>query len=55
VVNGKATRSCLAKVTDVEGTEVITVEGLGTPQNPHLIQEAFVLSGQSSAGIAFRG
>ena len=25
--------------------EVITIEGLGTPENPHLIQEAFVLAG----------
>jgi aldehyde oxidoreductase len=29
---------------------VITIEGLGTPQNPHLIQEAFVLSGAIQCG-----
>ena len=43
IVDGKATRSCLKKVVDLEGADVITVEGLGTPENPHLIQEAFVL------------
>jgi aldehyde oxidoreductase len=50
LVNGKATRSCLAKAADLDGAEVITVEGLGTPQNPHLIQEAFVLSGAIQCG-----
>ncbi|MGI5882634.1 MAG: (2Fe-2S)-binding protein, partial [Dethiobacteria bacterium] len=34
IVNGKAERSCLLKVTKLEGAEVITVEGLGTPENP---------------------
>jgi aldehyde oxidoreductase len=55
VVNGKATRSCLAKVADLEGAEVITVEGLGTPRNPHLIQEAFVLSGAIQCGFCTPG
>ena len=50
LVNGKATRSCLSKAVDLDGAEVITVEGLGTPQNPHLIQEAFVLSGAIQCG-----
>ena len=51
IVNGRATRSCLARVSTLEGAEVITVEGLGTPQNPHLIQEAFVLSGAIQCGF----
>jgi aldehyde oxidoreductase len=42
---GQGDALCLSKETDVEGAEVISVEGLGIPQNPHLIQEAFVLSG----------
>jgi aldehyde oxidoreductase len=50
IVNGKATQSCLTKVADLEGAEVMTVEGLGTPDNPHLIQEAFVLSGAVQCG-----
>jgi aldehyde oxidoreductase len=48
ILNGRAARSCLQKVVNLEGAEVITVEGLGTPDNPHLIQEAFVLSGAIS-------
>jgi aldehyde oxidoreductase len=55
IVNGKAVRSCLTKVGELDGTEVITVEGLGTPQNPHLIQEAFVLSGAIQCGFCTPG
>jgi len=55
IVNKKAVRSCLMKVGDLEGADVITVEGLGTPQNPHLIQEAFVLSGAIQCGFCTPG
>ena len=55
IVDNKATRSCLAKVADLDGAEVITVEGLGTPDNPHLIQEAFVLSGAIQCGFCTPG
>ena len=55
VVDGKAVKSCLKKVVDLQGTDVITVEGLGTPDNPHLIQEAFVLSGAIQCGYCTPG
>lgn len=55
IVNGKAVRSCLTKVVRLEGAEVISVEGLGTPENPHLIQEAFVLSGAIQCGFCTPG
>jgi aerobic-type carbon monoxide dehydrogenase small subunit (CoxS/CutS family) len=31
IIDTKATRSCLKKVIDLEGADVITVEGLATP------------------------
>ena len=37
IVNGKAVRSCITKVSTLEGAEVISIEGLGTPENPHLL------------------
>lgn len=55
IVNGKAVRSCLRKVVDLEGADVITVEGVGTPDNPHLIQEAFVLAGAIQCGYCTPG
>jgi aldehyde oxidoreductase len=55
IINGQARRSCLRKVVDLEGAEVISVEGLGTPENPHLIQEAFVLAGAVQCGYCTPG
>lgn len=55
MVNKKAVRSCLAKVTDLDGAEVISIEGLGTPDNPHLIQEAFALAGAIQCGFCTPG
>lgn len=55
IVNGKAVRSCLLKAGKLEGADVITVEGLGTPDNPHLIQEAFVLAGAVQCGFCIPG
>lgn len=51
VVDGRAVRSCTAKVRRLNGADVITVEGLGTPANPHLIQHAFVLAGAVQCGF----
>ncbi len=55
IVNGKAVRSCLQKVERLEGADIITIEGLGTPENPHLIQEAFVLAGAIQCGFCTPG
>ncbi len=55
IVNGKAVHSCLKKVTSLQNADVITVEGLGTPDNPHLIQEAYVLSGAIQCGYCTPG
>ena len=55
IVNNKAVLSCLAKAAELEGAEIITVEGLGTPDNPHLIQEAFVLAGAVQCGFCTPG
>ena len=55
VVNGKTVRSCITKLINLEGAEIISVEGLGTPENPHLIQEAFVLTGAIQCGFCTPG
>ena len=55
IVNGKAVLSCVTRLVELEGAEVLTVEGLGTPENPHLIQEAFVLTGAIQCGFCTPG
>lgn len=55
IVNGKTVRSCLTRVAKIDGAEVLTVEGLGTPDNPHLIQEAFVIAGAIQCGYCTPG
>ncbi len=55
IVNGKAMRSCLQKVAGLDGATVTTIEGLGTPEKPHPIQEAFVLTDAIQCGFCTPG
>ena len=41
-VNGRRVNSCLSLAVMHEGDEVTTIEGLGTPDNLHPMQRAFV-------------
>jgi len=41
VFDGEAMRSCLLFAVQADGHEIMTVEGLGTPDNMHPLQEAF--------------
>tara|TARA_R110002051_G_scaffold56046_8_gene103963 strand:+ start:14432 stop:14944 length:513 start_codon:yes stop_codon:yes gene_type:complete len=41
-VDGQAVRSCSYAVKFADGKNVTTIEGLGTPENPHPVQQAWV-------------
>ncbi|MBO0826333.1 MAG: SRPBCC family protein, partial [Streptosporangiales bacterium] len=41
LVDGEAARSCLLFAVQCEGADVVTVEGLGTPDAQHPLQQAF--------------
>ena len=41
-LDGQAARSCQVAVGELEGVEVTTIEGLGTPEALHAVQEAWV-------------
>jgi carbon-monoxide dehydrogenase small subunit len=41
LVDGDAVRSCLLFAAQMDGTDIVTVEGLGTPDDQHPLQEAF--------------
>ena len=42
LVNGKRMNSCLMLAGMCEGKKIITIEGLGTPENLHPMQQAFL-------------
>jgi aerobic-type carbon monoxide dehydrogenase small subunit (CoxS/CutS family) len=42
LVDGQATRSCVARLSAVTARPITTIEGLGTPERPHPVQQAFL-------------
>jgi nicotinate dehydrogenase subunit A len=42
MLGDQAIRSCVTPVAAVEGKDVTTLEGLGTPEKPHPLQTAFI-------------
>ena len=40
-LNGKSVKSCTVFVAQADGAEITTIEGLGNPDNLHVLQEAF--------------
>lgn len=42
ILDGEAVNSCLVLAHTVEGREVITVEGIGSQEEPHPLQDAFM-------------
>lgn len=48
-------RSCVMPVSAVQQQEVTTLEGLGTPEKPHAIQQAFIDEGAAQCGFCLSG
>ena len=42
IINGQAVRSCVMPVQAANGAEITTLEGIGTPEKPHPLQQAFI-------------
>lgn len=55
LLDGKPIRSCVTKVSAANGHQVITIEGLGTVDNPHPIQTAFVNEQALQCGFCVSG
>ena len=55
IVKGQAIRSCITTVKSVEGQDITTLEGLGTPEKPHPVQQAFIEEGAAQCGFCLNG
>jgi len=55
LVKGQAVRSCITAVEAVQGLEIVTLEGLGTPDKPHPIQKAFIEEQAAQCGYCLNG
>src|SRR5438477_884571 len=55
IVKGQAIRSCITTMGSVEGTDVTTIEGLGTLEKLHPIQKAFVDEQAMQCGYCING
>jgi nicotinate dehydrogenase subunit A len=55
IARGRAVRSCITPVSSMEGAEITTLEGLGTPEKLHPIQRAFVDEQAGQCGFCLNG
>src|SRR5215467_15747880 len=42
LAQGRTIRSCVTPVGTMTGADITTLEGLGTPEQPHPLQQAFI-------------
>jgi nicotinate dehydrogenase subunit A len=55
LVDGKAVRSCVTPVSAVEGKQITTLAGLGSPEHPHPLQVAFAQEEAMQCGYCING
>ena len=54
-VEGQAVRSCVTPVSSVAGKPIRTIEGLGSPDAPHALQQAWVAHNVPQCGYCQSG
>lgn len=55
ILNGRAVNSCCVFAVQADGGTVETIEGLGTPDKPHPLQQAFIDAGAVQCGFCTPG
>jgi nicotinate dehydrogenase subunit A len=55
ILDGVAARSCVLPMYLIESREIVTLEGLGTPEAPHPIQQAFMDAQAAQCGYCLNG
>ena len=55
IARGRAVRSCVTPVSTMNGAEITTLEGLGTVDQPHPLQRAFIDQQAAQCGFCLNG
>ncbi len=55
LIDGRPVNSCLVLAALAQGKEILTIEGVGTPEKLHPIQQAFVEEGAIQCGFCTPG
>jgi nicotinate dehydrogenase subunit A len=54
-LDGVAVRSCVLPIAGASGRRIVTLEGLGTPEKPHPLQQAFIDEQAVQCGYCING
>ena len=55
IYNGRAVNSCCVLAEQADGSDVVTIEGIGTAEHPHPLQQAFIDAGAIQCGFCTPG
>jgi nicotinate dehydrogenase subunit A len=55
LIDGKAVRSCVTPIGGLEKSEITTIEGLGSRDKPHPLQQAFIEEQAAQCGYCISG
>ena len=55
LIDGQPAKSCGKALSTVAGTSILTIEGLGTPERPHPLQQAFLDEQAGQCGYCLPG
>jgi nicotinate dehydrogenase subunit A len=54
-VDGRAVRSCITPVSGLRNSKITTLAGIGTPENPHPVQAAWLEEQVNQCGYCING
>jgi nicotinate dehydrogenase subunit A len=55
LIDGQPSRSCTVPAGDVGTSEIVTIEGLGSVDKPHPLQQAFIAEQAAQCGYCING
>ncbi len=55
LIDGVAVRSCVTPISALEKSEITTIEGLGSIDKPHVLQQAFIEEQAAQCGYCTNG